>query len=109
MINVENNIMVVMLEKERGRGETRQKVHLPKIIWAQSDLLAAFKYLIFPTETKPPKIKVHSSVPSSLYPRVAGVNTHWLGKGRARKEARFKTGQMKANKPEAGPKFYKVI
>lgn len=109
MINIENNIVVVMLEKERGRGERRGKVHLPKIIWAQSELCAAFKYLIFPTETKPPEIKDCSCVPSSLYPRVAGVNTHCLGKGRASKEARFKTGQIEANKPEAGPTFYKVI
>ena len=37
------------------------------------------------------------------------MNIHWLGKGRASQEARFKIGRIKANKPEAGAKFYKVI
>lgn len=57
--------MVVMLEKElerKGREE-RKKYIFPTSSGAQADLLAAFKYLIFPTETKPPKAKDRSGAP----------------------------------------------
>lgn len=74
MTKKENNLGVVILEKEEEtKRREERKIHIsPTSSGIQTELLAAFEYLIFPTETKPPEAKDPSRAPWFLSHGVVG-------------------------------------
>lgn len=97
MINIENNYNG---GHARGRvreegGERRRKCTSSQDHLGPVRPACCLQVLTFPTETKPPKIKDCSCVPSSLYPREAGVNTHWLGKEEPARKPDLKLAKSK--------------